>query len=65
MDVVAPEATFAYVHPDHPLSLAMERMGAALVDTLPVVSRADIRHCYGVISLPDILAAYGIAKDAD
>jgi hypothetical protein len=40
-------------------------MGAALVDTLPVVSRANIRHSYGVISLPDILAAYGIAKDTD
>ena len=43
-DVVAPDALFPYVHPDHPLSLALERMGAAGVDTVPVVSRANIRQ---------------------
>jgi CIC family chloride channel protein len=61
-DVVPPDALFPYVHPDHPLSLALERMGAAAVDTVPVVSRANIRQAYGVVTLPDILAAYGLAK---
>ncbi len=61
-DVVAPDSLFPYVHADHPLSLALERMGAAAVDTVPVVSRANIRQVYGVVTLPDILAAYGVAK---
>jgi CIC family chloride channel protein len=59
-DVVEPGASFPYVHPDHPLSLALERMGTAAVDAVPVVSRANIRHVFGVITLPDILAAYGV-----
>lgn len=62
-DVVAPDSQFPYVHPDHPLSLALERMGAAAVDTVPVVSRANIRQAYGVVTLSDILAAYGVAKE--
>jgi hypothetical protein len=49
------------VHTDHPVSLALERMGAAGVDTVPVVSRADTRRVLAVVSLQDILAAYGIA----
>jgi len=61
-DVISEEAPFPYVHPDHPLSLALERMGAAAVDTLPVVSRADIRQSYGVVTLPDVLAAFGVEK---
>jgi CBS domain-containing protein len=61
-DVVAADAQFPYVHPDHPLSLALERMGAAAMDTVPVVSRANIRQVYGVVTLPDILAAYGVSK---
>ena len=59
-DVVEPGASFPYVHADHPLSLALERMGAAAVDAVPVVSRANIRQVFGVITLPDILAAYGV-----
>ncbi|HLH38966.1 MAG TPA: chloride channel protein [Bryobacteraceae bacterium] len=62
--VVPRESAFPYVHPDHPLSLALERMGSAAVDTLPVVSRADIRQFYGVVTLPDILAAYGVERNA-
>jgi CIC family chloride channel protein len=59
-DVVASDGSFPYVHPDHPVSLALERMGAAGVDAVPVVSRADIRLVLAVVSLPDILAAYGV-----
>jgi Chloride channel protein EriC len=55
-------AAFPYVHLDHPLSLALERMGESGLDALPVVSRANIRHAYGVVTLPDILAAYGVGK---
>jgi CIC family chloride channel protein len=49
-----------HVHPDQPLSLALERMGAAGVETLPVVSRVDTSEVQGVITLPAILAAFGI-----
>jgi CIC family chloride channel protein len=51
--VVNPESPFQYVHPDHPLSLALERMG---------VSRAHRRRVEGVIALPDILGAYGLVR---
>jgi CIC family chloride channel protein len=51
---------YAYVHPDQSLSIALERMGAAGVDALPVVSRADIRRLLGVITLPEVLRAYGL-----
>jgi len=39
--VVNGDGSYPYVHPDHPLSLALERMGAAGADALPVVSRAN------------------------
>jgi chloride channel protein, CIC family len=57
------DGKYPYVHPDHPLSLALERMGAAGMDTIPVVSRADIRHIYGVVTLPSVLAAYGVTEE--
>jgi CIC family chloride channel protein len=62
-ELVEPHLSFPYVHPDHPLSLALERMGAAGVDAVPVVSRANIREVYGVVTLPDILNAYGVQRD--
>jgi len=51
-----------YVHPDHSLSLALERMGASGLNVLPVVSRANVRQSIGTIALDDILAAYGVAE---
>jgi CIC family chloride channel protein len=51
-----------HVHPDHSLSLALERMGATGLNVLPVVSRANVRQLIGVIALDDILDAYGVAK---
>ena len=49
-----------HVHLDHPLTIALERMGAAGVETLPVVSRADIQRLLGIITLPEVLKAYGL-----
>lgn len=60
--LIPADGKFSYVHPDHPLSYALERMGAAEVDVLPVVSRADIHQIRGTVSLADILAAYGLAR---
>jgi len=51
-----------HVHPDHSLSLALERMGASGLNVLPVVSRANVRQLIGMISLDDILDAYGVAS---
>ena len=52
--------TFPHIHLDHSLDVALERMGAANLDALPVVGRANVREILGVITLPDILGAYGI-----
>jgi len=51
-----------HVHPDHSLSLALERMGTSGLNVLPVVSRANLRQLLGIITLDDILEAYGVAK---
>ena len=51
-----------HVHPDHSLSLALERMGTSGLNVLPVVSRANVRQLIGIIVLDDILDAYGVAK---
>jgi CIC family chloride channel protein len=51
---------FPHLHADHPLSLALERMGAFQVNALPVVSRANIHKLEGIVTLQDILALYGV-----
>lgn len=48
-----------HVHADHPLDFAMRRMAESGLTVLPVVSRANIRQLQGVISVSDIVAAYG------
>jgi len=53
---------FPHIHPDHSLDLALERMGDMHIDVLPVVSRANVREILGVVTLRDILRAYGIAN---
>jgi CIC family chloride channel protein len=49
-----------HVHRDHPLGLALARMGATHHTVLPVVSRANVRVLLGIVTLPDILRAYGV-----
>jgi len=51
-----------HVHPDHSLSLALERMGTSGLNVLPVVSRANVRQLIGIIALDDILGAYGVGR---
>ena len=53
---------FPHVHSDQPLELALARMGAAGVDVLPVVSRADVRKLQGIVRLSEVLAAYGVQE---
>jgi chloride channel protein, CIC family len=53
---------FPHVHADHPLHLALDRMGASQLDLLPVVSRANVHHLEGAVTLPDVLALYGVGS---
>jgi hypothetical protein len=43
-------------------TVALERLGAAGVDALPVVSRADVHKLEGVVALLDVLKVYGFAS---
>lgn len=60
-----PSLDFPHVHPDHPLDLALERMGATKLDVLPVVSRADTHQLLGIVTLADILKAFGLNQQAE
>jgi CIC family chloride channel protein len=55
-------ADFPHLHVDHPLSLALERMGASQVNALPVVNRANIHKLEGVVTLKDVLTLYGVGS---
>ena len=54
------EEVYAYVYPDHPASYAMERMGSAGADSLPVVSRANRAELKGIVTLSGVLTAFGV-----
>ena len=54
---------FPHLHMDHPLDMALRRMAHSKLNVLPVVGRADIRDLKGVVSLKDILEAYGVAGE--
>jgi chloride channel protein, CIC family len=54
-------AGFPHLHVDHPLSVALERMGASQVNALPVVNRGDLRKLEGIVTLKDVLVLYGVA----
>ncbi|MGA2087070.1 MAG: chloride channel protein [Terracidiphilus sp.] len=49
-----------HVHMDHALHLALERMSTHHLDVLPVVHRADIHKLEGIVTLKDVLDAYGV-----
>ena len=51
-----------HVHMDHAQHLALERMRSYHLDVLPVVNRADIHKLEGVVTLRDVLDAYGVSE---
>jgi CIC family chloride channel protein len=51
---------FPHVHADHSLHTALDRMGSSGLDTLPVVSRANVHQLLGVLTLDDVLALYRV-----
>ena len=53
---------FPHVHPDQGLELALERMGANQIEILPVVNRADVHKLEGIVTLRDVLDAYGVKR---
>jgi CIC family chloride channel protein len=59
---LVPTGDFPHVHTDHSLEVALERMGAAHVDVLPVVSRANIHELLGIVRLNDVLEFYGLKE---
>jgi CIC family chloride channel protein len=52
---------FPHVHSDQGLDLALERMGANQLEILPVVNRADVHKLEGIVTLHDVLKAYGLS----
>src|SRR5712672_2518395 len=60
IDLIAGEE-FPHLHADQTLTVALERMGAAGVDALPVVSRADVHKLEGIVALQDVMRLYGFA----
>jgi len=53
---------FPHVHPDQGLDLALERMGANRIEILPVVNRGDVHKLEGIVTLRDVLDAYGVSR---
>lgn len=53
---------FPHLHSDQSLDLALNRMGTAQLELLPVVNRANIHKLEGVITLSDVLDSYGVGK---
>jgi CIC family chloride channel protein len=51
-----------HVHADQGLDLALERMGTNQIEILPVVSRADVHKLEGIVTLRDVLDAYGVGR---
>jgi len=56
------DSDFPHVHADQALHLALERMSLHRLDLLPVVSRANVHELEGVVTLRDLLKAYGIER---
>jgi CIC family chloride channel protein len=54
------DAEIPHVHQDQPLGLALARMGDTGHNALPVVSRGNIREMVGIVTLVDVLRAYGV-----
>jgi CIC family chloride channel protein len=51
---------FVHVHGDQPLGQALSRMGETGHTVLPVVSRANARILLAIVTLDDVLRAYGV-----
>ena len=55
---------FPHLHSDQSLNVALERMSAAQMDVLPVVSRANIHELEGILTLQDVLDSYRFSSSS-
>jgi CIC family chloride channel protein len=53
---------FPHVHADQALDLALERMGTNQLEILPVVNRGNVHKLEGIVTLRDVLDAYGVGR---
>ena len=53
---------FPHVHADQPIDHVLATMGRIRMDTLPVVSRVDVHQLEAVVTVSDLLRAYGIPR---
>jgi CBS domain-containing protein len=60
IDLISAAKDFPHVHADHSLHTALDRMGSAGVEVLPVVSRANLHQLLGIVTLDDVLALYRV-----
>src|ERR1017187_1557835 len=52
-----------HVHADHALHLALERMSKYYLDVLPVIQIGRAHKLEGIVTLPDVLNAYGFDRN--
>lgn len=64
LGAIVSATNFPHVHSDQSLDLALERMGANQLDVLPVVNRANVHELEGIVTLGDVLDAYGVGPPA-
>lgn len=57
----SPDGDMPHVHADHSLAIALDRMGSSKLRVLPVVSRANVHHLVGLVTLDAVLSAYGFS----
>lgn len=60
-ELFAGPPSFPHVHADQGLDAALDRMGRAHLEVLPVVSRANMRKLEGIVTLQDLLNEFGLA----
>jgi CIC family chloride channel protein len=58
-DLIDGQEDYPHAHSDQQVSHVLDRMRGEGIDTMPVVSRADIHELQGVVTLSRILASYG------
>ena len=59
-DLIGVNEDFPHVHADHSLNTALDRMGSAGLDVLPVVNRANVHQLLGIVTVDDVLALYRV-----
>jgi CIC family chloride channel protein len=61
LEALVDALAFPHMHTDQGLDVALERMGTNQLDILPVVNRADVHKLEGIVTLRDVLDAYGVS----